>query len=359
MAYSFDLADVAPATTPLPLTSAGHALARLVTPAQPAPVPGMPEAAPVPEFGRLEGCSRARPLVASEFHGLFAAVHHAFDEHRPLRLSPDHIWITIEQGLATHVRLNAEALRERFVSHEGQLRLELRHDEFAPGRVNDWSGVVLEFAQEIRKHIGKKHDLFVADFSTTGVVERCASSVVLMDGMQRYFSYVLRSACGIPRVTLEGTPDDWRAIRERVQYLRELELGWWVDALEPILAQLVETAEGRPDRDFWNSLYKRKNASGGPYITGWIQVFFPYCGPADQEPTARTQMARWQDGMTTPFGGGPTPDELPPALASVPLRWLYFDQVRELQLLGGFLGVEQDAAGMLSPLVGWAVREPA
>ncbi|HUQ06910.1 MAG TPA: DUF4419 domain-containing protein, partial [Kofleriaceae bacterium] len=49
----------------------------------------------------------ARPLAMVRngrmpFHPFVAAVHAAFDEHRPLVLSPDAVWLCIAQGLATH-----------------------------------------------------------------------------------------------------------------------------------------------------------------------------------------------------------------------------------------------------------------
>src|SRR5688572_20010941 len=56
-------------------------------------------------------------------HPLLAAVAIAFEQHRPLRLSPDAVWLTIAQGIAQHVRLHAEALRARLVRHHGRKRL--------------------------------------------------------------------------------------------------------------------------------------------------------------------------------------------------------------------------------------------
>ena len=44
-------------------------------------------------------------------------------------------------------------------------------------------------------------------FSTTGPVERAVMDLVWLDAMQSFFTYQLRSLCGIPEITLEGTPD--------------------------------------------------------------------------------------------------------------------------------------------------------
>jgi hypothetical protein len=62
-------------------------------------------------------------------HPLLAAVHLAFAEHRPLVLSPDAVWLTLAQGFAQHVRLNAQALLARLVRHQGRETLSLWVDE--------------------------------------------------------------------------------------------------------------------------------------------------------------------------------------------------------------------------------------
>ncbi|MEU4222037.1 DUF4419 domain-containing protein [Actinoplanes sp. NPDC026623] len=67
-------------------------------------------------------------LTPDGVHPLLSAVGRAFAEHRPLVLTPDAVWLTIAQGVAQHVRLNAEQLRPRLVSHAGRKRLEVVHD---------------------------------------------------------------------------------------------------------------------------------------------------------------------------------------------------------------------------------------
>ena len=56
------------------------------------------------------------------FHPVVAAAHRAFMDHRPLRLSPDAIWLMICQAAANHVNAHAEELRPRLVRHEGRSR---------------------------------------------------------------------------------------------------------------------------------------------------------------------------------------------------------------------------------------------
>lgn len=60
-------------------------------------------------------------------HPLIGAVHVAFAEHRPLRLSPDAVWLTIAQGIAQHVRINAGSLRGRLVRDHERRSIEVEH----------------------------------------------------------------------------------------------------------------------------------------------------------------------------------------------------------------------------------------
>jgi hypothetical protein len=298
-------------------------------------------------------------------HAFVETVGVAFAQHYPLVLSPDDVWLCLAQGFAAHVDLNAEALRERFVRHGGQLTLVVRRDDFVKGSPhNDWPSVFGEFSDQIASHAGKKRELVVADFSTTGPVERAASEIVLMKAMEHYFRYDVMTLCGIPEITLLGTPDDWRSIRTRVDALSEFELAWWTKPLQAVLHQFVTAAEGRADATFWRSFYKLNDASGGPYVTGWINTLFPYVNVDRVGEDRRIEkvverndaVATWSQGMQAPFGGGPKTQEFFAGLSRAPFTWTCFDQKLEMSFLAGFVGVSQDAeSGAVRPAIGWAV----
>jgi len=315
------------------------------------------------------GCNLTN-LVDTELHGFLAAAHHAFDSHYPLVLSPDDVWLCIAQGFAIHVDLNAEALRGRFVRHEGKHDIIVIRDEFIKGSPdNDWPGCFAEFSDQIAAHIGKKRDLVVADFSTTGPIEKAASEVVLMAAMRRYFDYTVLTRCGIPHVTLLGSVDDWKSIRRRAEVLAEFDLEWWVRALVPVLDQFVMAASGQPDLAFWRSFYKLSGGSGGPYVTGWINTLFPYVetvvwaknGSTRPRPTPsliRNDFAtKWAEGLGR-FHGGPNDGCFPTGLSKAPFIWDYLRTKIPMEFIGGFVGVSQDPETLaVRPAIGWAVKE--
>lgn len=164
--------------------------------------------------------------------------------------------------------------------------------------------------------------------------------------------------CGIPEITLEGTVDDWRLIRARIERLDEYDAKPWREALAPILDHFVLAAEGRADRMHWQSFYKWKSASGGPYVNGWINVLLPYLLDDEGRLHPNRDVERWNNGLSARFGGGPTTDALPSGMSHVPFLWKYLPSEYRMELCGGFVGVSQDPRSLaLRPELGWAVRE--
>lgn len=111
-----------------------------------------------------------------------------------------------------------------------------------------------------------------------------------------------------------------------------------------------------PHLRFWRSFYKENDSSGGPYMTGWMQLLFPYIGDSCEMLERNPHHANWEKGMKAGFGGGPSLNDLSSGLSRVPFIWEYIDEKIDMDLLGGFIGVEQDDAGGVAPSIGWAVR---
>ena len=286
-----------------------------------------------------------------------AAVNEAYANHYPLVLTPDAIWMCIAQGLAQHINANAEKLRSMFVEHEGKKEIQVRRDDFVKGSpANPWPEVFDEFSEQIRKHVGEKtHDLLTPEYSTTGAVEKAAAQVVLMDSFKEYFSYSVATSCGIPQITLEGTVDDWKKLRERTLGLAQYDLDWWVEALEPVLDQFVAAASGSVDQQFWSTMYKQMNMSGGSYVTGWIITLFPYVGYSSSSLKRNRFLTSWQE--LRPFSGVTT-GCFPLGVVSTPFKWLYFETEYAMCFYAGFMTVTQDHDSLaIRPEIGWAVAD--
>jgi hypothetical protein len=305
--------------------------------------------------------SRNNPLIDS--------VAFAHNEHWPLSISPDAVWLCIAQGFATFVLDNAEALRSQFVSFEGKQYLEVDVPHSNAESLN-WDHILGVFSDKIAEHTGKKRDLFVSNFSTTGIDERMASEVVLMRAMSEYFTYGMRTMCGFPSITLEGTVDDWKSVRDRFRVFAEFEakteagliipldgnLKWWSDVLSPILDQFVATAEGKVDKTFWKSFYKEDGGSGGPFINGWINALFPFM-PSRKGGWHRNRwvLAMFEHGRM--MRHGPNPSDFPAGLTGVDVKWNDLGNMRDMEFHGGLIGISQAEDMTVRAECGWAVTE--
>jgi hypothetical protein len=377
---TFAVDDVTPATSPLAACKPLEAVRDLLN--APASRFAPDESSQGnPTHGRVEACwSYSQSCVAGvAHHPLIAAAHLAFSGHRPLELSPDVIWLTIAQGLAQHVRLNPEQHRSLLVTHTGKRQLTVQRDDLHRGSPeNPWDEVVAGFASQLRREVGEFAGRFVCDFSTTGPVERMVSEVALLDLLQPYFSYNVVCICGIPSVTLEGTPADWRKLREKAEMLAPFGLDWWLRELRPICDQFVRASEGEVDLDHWRRLYKIRAVYGAEVINGWLGKLFPYINDsADGKLSRRNDLLdpgveeeirsleadeakRGRESLRLFHAPGIRAEDLPRGLSRVPFTLTERASKRAMEFLAGSIAVTQDGATRaLRPTLGWAVREAA
>jgi hypothetical protein len=306
---------------------------------------------------KIEGCCdyTADCIQKVTFHPLLAAAHFAFSQHRPLVLSPDLIWVAIVQGLAQHVRNHAERLRDRFVGHQGKIEICVERDDLLRGsQENAWDGVIHDLSLAIKEHLGCRYEELVSDFSTTGPVERTACEVALLDTFQPYFEYRVYCICGIPEITLEGTPDDWQRLREKVEALTPYDLDWWLPHVRQVCDQFVRAAQGDIDAKHWRDIYKREDAYGWDVVNGWLVKLVPYLkhGQTGNFTVRNPLLADPDEQVST--------NMLPSGVSQVPFRcrWQVQAEDAAMEFLGGFVGVTQEASTLaLRPKLGWAVRQ--
>ncbi len=335
---TFAVDNVTPATKPLPECRMHDAVKQMLG-------------------GEIESCCDYHSTVVKDvrYQPLLAAVEIAFSQHRPLVLTPDAVWITIAQGVAQHMTIHGERLRSRFVAHQGQLELLFRCDDWVPGSPeNPWPEAFDSWAGQIREHVGTTvHDALICDFSTTGLLERSVSQIVMMDVFERYFHYVAYGICGIPTVTLEGTPEDWQHLADKAAGLAVFDLDWWLAHLLPICQQFVRASHGDVDLAHWQNTCKLQKAYGGDIINGWVAKLFPYLRAFIDGPCNRRN-------PIFETGEGFQSWDAPLGLSRVPFTWrnLAIRGERRMEAIGGLVGIGQASQTLaLRPKVGWAVRE--
>ena len=305
------------------------------------------------DYGIISHSQLPDSLVYLEYNSFFRGMHFAYADHRPFVLSPDMIWLLISQGFAQHVKNNAEALRSHFVDFsEKKILLVKAENDLLNGSRNSWEEIFPQFTKQIGENVGNELiDVLTCNFSSSTATAKVASEITVMEAMKPYFEFmVIRIVCGIPQITLEGTPDDWRKVLDKAKYLRKYDLAWWIDELIPYLEEFVKASEGKVNRKFWRNMFKYHTSKkyGVPDIDGWIVKFFPYDKHGNKNDLKIIEKV----------------DNLPPEIVKVDLQYVEASATGEvsdsvsLELWAGFFGLEQNEKTFeLKPQIGWVVRK--
>jgi len=142
-----------------------------------------------------------------------------------------------------------------------------------------------------------------------------------MDSMQSYFDFDLMTKCGIPKINIAGTKEDWEMIKKKANNFLELmpDLKLWINHLNETLQNFIDIFDGKIDKSFWDSLYKVSDESGGPYVCGWILTLFPYL--RDNMINKYAWEKHWKESRG--MFDGITTSSFSYKLSSVPFIWNY------------------------------------
>lgn len=288
----------------------------------------------------------------------------AYADHRPVVLSPDIVWLIIAQNFSAYVNANSDVMRDYFVTHEGKMDLvvDSNNDILELVGNGDWELLLNDFSACVAKNTkGDVSEMLTANFTTTGITERIASQVTLIDVVKTYFNYWnLAAGCGIPYITLEGTPEDWQKVREKARGLSKYGLEKWSKELDEILTEFVKASEGIPNQAFWQDIVKKTpvgelkskkscgmlDAKETTKLDGWFLRFFI-------DKVEGTVIKEWLWA-----------EDMPSEIVRVPFKHAYYDpatheilKVFPMELWAGFVGVEEDAkTKALTPKIGWFAR---
>ena len=316
-------------------------------------------------------------------------LHIAFNQHKAITISPDDIWLLICQGLSEHIKLYSDDFNEIFGLDEKQV-ISVRRDDFVLGENNPWEEIFSEFSKKIAQTINE--DLYsniILNFSTSTKKEINAFEIAFMDIMSSYFDYEFISLCGIPEIEIRGTIEDYLKIINALESLKKYNLDWWINNIIPSLNKIIETLKGDSNLEFWNSIYKEKNESGGPFITGWIANFFPYIKKSiteqngvmyyEEKSVLRNQVLKtiyienldFEDGekfkihkvliknprFNESGNSNLELDDFPSGLSIVPFKWKYLNKELEMNFVSGFIGIKESKLNhTLKTDINWIVK---
>lgn len=315
-------------------------------------------------------------IIPARMHAFIATLHYGFAQHRPVVITPDMIWLLILQGFGIHIHECSPELRKKIILDEqADTTILVRNDDVRKNSSKHWEKVIDRFSDSVALKISPAfYDLFNTGFSTTTNAGRIAAKITLLNSIDRYFSYNLMTACGIPYIVLKGDTSDWKKICDRLDGMKGYGLDPWIGKLKVITGKIYETSKGNVDSLFWRSIYKYNEESGGSMVTGWITAFFPYiCTETGDSLKYSLNEALWNndrhfgDYHYTPnpevfsekFRGAETwASTFPCGYSMTRFRWMNIGHLEYMNLYGGFMAIRQDKrTGELCCDINWCLAD--
>ncbi len=306
-------------------------------------------------------------VVPVAMNGFVQTIHDCYAQHRPLILSPDDIWLTLCQGFSIHLNLHFDSLRTQVFTEDKPVDIIVRNDSLVNGNAANWEQLIAGLSEKTKAFTRSDvYGTIVQDFSTTSEIEHTAFEITLLEVQQKAFSYIGESGCGIPRVTLEGSVEDWKKVSAGMQQFRKFGLDYWVKEMEPVLQQFIAAAEGKADKKFWESIYKETSEYNATYISGWMLKLFPYVkekeydGPMESFHYIPNKFLRGEEHRRSKL----QTKDLPGGFSKISVQWNAFSplvpatEMKKMEIYAGFIAIRQDSASKaLSPIITWAVCE--
>ena len=291
----------------------------------------------------------------------------AHNNHYPIRIKPDDIWLLIVQGFSNHVNANAEELRQLFVDFNGKKELVVK---YPLSSIEEVDRKILEnFSEQINEqmtsYLGKELiDVLTPNFSTTTYDSTIVCKISIMGAFKKYFDYTMfLCGCGLPYIILEGTAEDYKKIIEKAKKLKKFHFEWYIERIIPHIEKMVEAKEGKIDKEYFMNMIQKKEVTEtkyGPsgmseyeekvdYLSGWFLSFFAYYG----EVRRGNKVSRFMENEIKVENFR----KLANQMLIVPFKII--DDVHKKEYLMkykvGFVGCDQNDKKEVYPIQGWLV----
>lgn len=290
---------------------------------------------------------------SSESPSFFDVVALAYAKHYALEINPDDIWLMILDGIRLHVKSNRKKMKDRFIAPGTDSSIAVLDNSLTPESTHkEWFWTIANLFDSLQAKLPAETGIpLKTKFSTTSPVDYNISRTMTMAVASQYYSYSVYTLCGIPKIKVNGTKDDWMLLKDSFNRLAEqLDMKWWANALNPVLDEFVNTFDGKINLKHWKNIYKRfkPEGCGNPRFNGWISRFLPYTKDDRSDEEKYVKHTNWAEQLDF--------YNIPKGITFVDVQWNYLGEKIPLKLYTGFVGIQVDTtANYLKAARGYAL----
>lgn len=248
-------------------------------------------------------------IVPAE-NGFSQTIIRAYQQDLHLILRPDDVWLAILVQVSFFLgnEKRAEALRHKFVAHQGRKNVMVDVRPVSLQHVNIGL-VVNELVNQVEENLVDPDiaTTLLPEFSTTTDDDRATAAIVFLGAMKNYFTYEILTGCGFPSVTLRGERADWVKMQDGLDFLATLgdETIEWVACLSKVLEYMVASFD-KPNhedvKDFWmRAVHEPRRQSGETRkLSGWLTAFSWWDPAGDRQESFKSKEYLTLDGVEFP-----------------------------------------------------------
>ena len=309
------------------------------------------------------------PTIGNSFIG---TIQNCYNDHRPLILTPDAVWLCITQGLSIHINQHFDKYKNLLFKDTTNAKIELlvREDNLS-FKKDYWTKSITAISKKANQEVNTGYySFFVPQFSTSDSITKTVMEITMLDAFKQKFIYLFESGCGIPTLTIKGVPQDWQWIYDNLQILNQFDLKDWADELKPVIQEFINASNNKVNIPFWKDIYKNVYEYNAHYISGWIIKLFPYLEETEHlDWSDTTKNYNWNDSVKIIYKQNKyiyanqylkstiSTDDFPSGISNSKLIWndYYKETTTDLELFAGFLGVKQYKDKSLEPFICWTL----
>jgi hypothetical protein len=207
-------------------------------------------------------------LGFSEYSLFFQTMHACYNKHCPLALRPEVLAYLINHEIAVTVNKHPDHYRSLFTTSAGRQTIEVRDDSLVRGDPSsEWKNTLGLFEAALRQRVPVGcMESMMPGFSTDTPESRTATLITFMDSVKSFYNYRLTTLCGIPRIRLDGTAEDYQKLADSAENLAGVfstHLELYFRHLLPVLRTIARQAGStETDNEFWSRIYSYHRGSG-------------------------------------------------------------------------------------------------
>ena len=191
----------------------------------------------------------------------------AYDFHKGIIIKPDFIWHTVLYELSQLIKDNPDTYRE-FFTKEAEEKVKIIVPTNDPQLIdlnliiNDLNDLVPVGTQD-----------FLLDFTTSDIMSRMAINAAFCDAVSPFYDYGM-FLCGLPKMKILGTEEDWSKIRTALINLKPIFKGYeyYFEDMVTVVDKFVEGT----DIEFLSQVFNSQSEGSGSklFIGGWVKHLF-------------------------------------------------------------------------------------